>query len=72
MAVDESPVYPDEPWYLGGSLDVSVFLVPETELPAFALPRGRRALMAGRRVVAAAVFRRQLPSKRPAPHALTK
>lgn len=51
MAVDETAAYPEEPWYLGGSLDVSVFLVPEHELPAFAMPRGRRPLMIGRRVV---------------------
>jgi hypothetical protein len=31
-AVDAS--YPPEPWFLGGSLLVSVFLVPVAELPS--------------------------------------
>lgn len=51
MAVDETTAYPEEPWYL----DVSVFLVPEHKLPAFALPQGRRPLMVGRRVVVGVV-----------------
>ncbi|WP_243226387.1 hypothetical protein [Microbacterium sp. CIAB417] len=61
MAVDETPAYPAEPWYLGGSLDVSVFLVPEHELPAFAMPQGRRPLMVGRRVVVGVASVRYVP-----------
>ncbi len=36
--------YPPEPWYLGGSLLVSAFLVPLDRLPAGSIPRGRRAI----------------------------
>jgi len=43
--------YPPEPWYLGGSLLVSVFLVPVRDLPAgFELPAKRRPLRLGARV----------------------
>ncbi|MFB2580378.1 acetoacetate decarboxylase family protein [Herbiconiux sp. P15] len=50
------PTYPPEPWYLGGSLLVSVFLVPASALPVgFDLPDGRRPLrIAGRVVVGVA------------------
>lgn len=61
MAADETRTYPEGPWYLGGSLDVSVFLVPEHELPPFALPRGRRPLMVGRRVVVGVASVRYVP-----------
>lgn len=44
--------YPPEPWYLGGSMLVSVFLLPAASLPAaFALPDGRRPLRLGGRVL---------------------
>lgn len=61
MAVDETPAYPGELWYLGGSLDVSVFLILERELPAFAMPQGRRPLMVGRRVVVGVASVRYVP-----------
>ena len=55
----EGAPYPPEPWYLGGSLLVSVFLVPGAALPAgFELPDGRRPLrLAGRVVVGVAAVR---------------
>jgi hypothetical protein len=54
--------YPPEPWYLGGSLNVSVFLVPAASLPAgFDLPHGRRALRLGSRVVVGVASIRYLP-----------
>ena len=57
-----STEYPPEPWYLGGSLNVSVFLVPATSLPAgFDLPNGRRALRLGSRVVVGIASVRYLP-----------
>jgi hypothetical protein len=44
--------YPPEPWYLGGSLQVSVFLVESSGLPVgFELPNGRRPLCVGGRVL---------------------
>ena len=44
--------YPPEPWYLGGSLLVSVFAVPVDEMPRIqALPHGHRALRLGSRVI---------------------
>ncbi|MFB2556388.1 acetoacetate decarboxylase family protein [Herbiconiux liangxiaofengii] len=44
--------YPPEPWYLGGSLLVSVFAVPADDLPrGLVLPQGRRALRLGSRVI---------------------
>lgn len=47
-----STAYPPEPWYLGGALDVSVFLVPATSLPpGFERSPGRRALRIGSRVL---------------------
>lgn len=49
-----SAAYPPEPWYLGGSLLVSVFLVPIADLPA--LPAGRRPLVIGGRAVVGAAF----------------
>ena len=58
----DSTEYPPEPWYLGGSLNVSVFLVPATSLPAgFDLPNGRRALRLGSRVVVGIASVRYLP-----------
>ncbi|POH62815.1 hypothetical protein C3B59_11430 [Cryobacterium zongtaii] len=58
----DSTGYPPEPWYLGGSLNVSVFLVPAACLPAgFELPSGRRALRLGSRVVVGVAAVRYLP-----------
>ena len=57
-----STEYPPEPWYLGGSLNVSVFLVPAASLPAgFELPNGRRALRLGSKVVVGVASVRYLP-----------
>ncbi len=54
--------YPPEPWYLGGSLLVSVFLVPVRELPeGFELPTGRRPLRFGGRVPVGVAAVRYLP-----------
>lgn len=51
--------YPPEPWYLGGSLLVGVFLVPQ---PAgFELPDGRRPLRIGRRIIVGTAFVRYVP-----------
>ena len=44
--------YPPEPWYLGGSMEVSALLVPVSVLPAsFRLPDGRQPIRLGDRVV---------------------
>ena len=60
--VTDTTEYPPEPWYLGGSLNVSVFLVPAGRLPAgFELPGGRRALRLGSRVVVGVASVRYLP-----------
>ena len=54
--------YPPEPWYLGGSLLVSVFLVPVKELPdGFTLPDGRRPLRIGRRAIVGTAFVQYVP-----------
>lgn len=54
--------YPPEPWYLGGALHVSVFLVPVSDLPAsFARPRGRRLLRIGRRAIVGVAAVRYVP-----------
>jgi hypothetical protein len=54
--------YPPEPWYLGGSLQISVFLVPSSSMPAgFDLPNGRRPLRVGGRVVVGVAAVRYLP-----------
>lgn len=54
--------YPPEPWYLGGDLHVSVFLVPVSALPAaFALPRGRRLLRLGRHAIVGVAAVRYVP-----------
>lgn len=54
--------YPPEPWYLGGSLNVSVFLVPAASLPAgFELPNRRTALRLGSRVLVGVAAVRYLP-----------
>lgn len=63
---DDGPVselsYPPEPWYLGGSLLVSVFLVPATSLPPeFALPQGRRPFRLGGRVVVGVAAAQYVP-----------
>lgn len=58
---DDTP-YPPEPWYLGGSLHVSLFLVPTADLPAgFELPNGRRPLQLGGQVLVGVVAVRYLP-----------
>jgi len=60
--VTDTTDYPPEPWYLGGSLHVSVFLVPAASLPAgFELPNGRRALRLGSLVVVGVASVRYLP-----------
>jgi len=51
--------YPPEPWYLGGSLLVGVFLVPQPE--GFELPDGRHPLRIGRRIIVGAAFVRYVP-----------
>ncbi|WP_219993191.1 acetoacetate decarboxylase family protein [Cryobacterium arcticum] len=54
--------YPPEPWYLGGTMNVSVFLVSEADLPAGCdLPNGRRPLRVGSRVVVGVAAVRYLP-----------
>ncbi len=53
--------YPPEPWYLGGSLLVSAFLVPRESLPALAMPDGRRPLRWGGKVVVGTAFVRYVP-----------
>ncbi|MEV7694047.1 acetoacetate decarboxylase family protein [Microbacterium sp. NPDC089189] len=54
--------YPPEPWYLGGSLLVSVFLVPPTALPpTFALPAGRRPVTVGGRISVGVAAVRYVP-----------
>jgi hypothetical protein len=54
--------YPPEPWYLGGSMLVSVFAVPaETLPPEFALPQGRRALRIGSCVIVGVAAVQYLP-----------
>lgn len=54
--------YPLEPWYLGGSLLVSVFLVPATSLPTgFELPDGRRPLRLGSRVIVGVAAAQYVP-----------
>lgn len=52
--------YPPEPWYLGGELLVSAFLVPRTLVPR-ALPRPQRSLGWGGKVVVGAAFVRYVP-----------
>lgn len=60
--VDDAAAYPPGPWYLGGSLLVSVFLVPESSLPVgFHLPEGRRPLTLGGKVVVGVAAARYLP-----------
>ena len=51
--------YPPEPWYLGGSLLVGVFIVPQPK--GFELPDGRRPLRIGRRIIVGAAFVRYVP-----------
>ena len=51
--------YPPEPWYLGGALLVSAFLVPVRDLPA--LPAGGRPLAIGGRAVVGAAFVNYVP-----------
>ena len=51
--------YPPEPWYLGGSLLVSGFLVPVEHLPA--LPKGRRPIVIGGRALVGAAFAHYVP-----------
>lgn len=54
--------YPPEPWYLGGSLLVSVFAVPQQALPPeFSLPEGRRPLRVGSRVIVGVAAARYVP-----------
>ena len=53
--------YPLEPWYLGGSLLVSAFLVRGRELPAFDIPDGRRPLRLGGRTVVGTAFVSYVP-----------
>ena len=53
--------YPPEPWYLGGSMLVSVFRVPPEAIPPIAIPDGRRPLRLGRRVIVGAAFARYVP-----------
>lgn len=48
--------YPPEPWYLGGSLLVSAFLVPFAQLPAGSIPRGRRPIRWRGKVLVGAAF----------------
>jgi len=52
--------YPPEPWYLGGELLVSAFLVPRARLPRV-LPKPQRALGWGGNVVVGAAFVRYAP-----------
>lgn len=54
-----SAAYPPEPWYLGGSLLVSMFLVPVADLPP--LPPRRRPLVIGGRAVVGAAFANYVP-----------
>ena len=53
--------YPPEPWYLGGSLLVSAFLVPPRELLAFSIPDGRRPLRLGGKIVVGTAFVKYVP-----------
>lgn len=53
--------YPPEPWYLGGSMLISAFLVPPAALPPLDIPDGRRALRVGGKVVVGAAFVRYTP-----------
>jgi len=53
--------YPPEPWYLGGSLLVSAFLVSPRELPKFPIPDGRRPLRLGGKVVVGTAFVKYVP-----------
>ncbi|MGY4859817.1 acetoacetate decarboxylase family protein [Cryobacterium sp. AP23] len=54
--------YPPGPWYLGGTLQVSVFLVPSSSLPAgFELPNGRRPIRLGGRVLVGVAAVNYLP-----------
>lgn len=48
--------YPPEPWYLGGELLVSAFLVPTREVPHARLPGGRRPVRWGSHAVVGAAF----------------
>lgn len=52
--------YPPEPWYLGGTLLVSTFLVPRRQLPSHMLAAASEAgvtpVSVGSRIVASAVF----------------
>jgi hypothetical protein len=60
--VTADTAYPPEPWYLGGALNVSLFLVPRGALPAgFELPNGRRPLRLGSRVLVGLAAVRYLP-----------
>jgi len=60
--VDDAAAYPPEPWYLGGSLLVSVFLLPAASLPlGFRLPEGRRPLTVSGKVVVGVAAARYLP-----------
>lgn len=54
------PTYPPEPWYLGGSLLVSAFLVPRRELPR-AIPRPQRPIGWGGSVIVGTAFVRYVP-----------
>jgi hypothetical protein len=60
--VRDDTAYPPEPWYLGGSLNVSLFLVPRAALPAgFELPNGRTPLRLCGRVLVGLAAVRYLP-----------
>lgn len=48
--------YPPEPWYLGGEMLVSAFLVPTREVPHTRLPDGRRPVRWGRRALVGVAF----------------
>lgn len=52
--------YPPEPWYLGGSLLVSLFRVPTADLPA-EFAAGPKPLRLGRSTIVGTAFARYLP-----------
>lgn len=52
--------YPPEPWYLGGSLLVSVFRVPTAQLPP-EFAAGPRPLALGRHTIVGVAFAQYLP-----------
>jgi hypothetical protein len=56
--------FPPEPWQLGGSMFVSVFRVPSSELPSsldLALPGGTRPILLGGQALVGAAFVRYEP-----------